>query len=352
VATVRPAVVAGYEIMCRIGVAADPAREYANGFHPTGTSGVFGAAAAAAMRLGGGGAAVAAALGIAGSMSAGSMSFLTNGSWTKHLHPGWAAHGGIVAARLALDGYRAPEAVLEPPLGHLSRRDDETTGPLLDGLGTTPLAIERTSVKAHGCCRYEQSAVDAVLHLRRDHDVAPDDVAGVEVSVLDAAWNIVAAPAEQKVRPRTAVEAQFSMPFGVAVALTRGSASVREHTDETANDAAIRDLMARVTCVRDAELDALYPERWPARVAIELRDGARLAHRVDHPKGDPENPFTLDEMLERLHDIARDAPERLRDELADALLAPGEDQTLAPVGTTLANLWKTTEPAPAPAAAT
>jgi 2-methylcitrate dehydratase PrpD len=104
--------------------------------------------------------------------------------------------------------------------------------------------------------------------------------------------------------------------------------------------------------VRDAELDALYPERWPARVTIELRNGARLTDRVDYPKGDPENPFTLDEMLLRLHDIARDVPEGLREELVDAVLAADEDQpTLAPVGTILANLPKTTEPTPAPAAA-
>jgi len=94
-------IVAGYEVMSRLGIALHPADHYARGFHPTGTCGTLGAAIAAAKILELPAAAMTHALGIAGSQAAGSMEFLADGSMTKRLHPGWAAHAGVMAALLA-----------------------------------------------------------------------------------------------------------------------------------------------------------------------------------------------------------------------------------------------------------
>src|SRR5690242_7255349 len=104
--TVLRAAVAGYEVAARLAMALDPAAHYRRGFHPTGTCGAFGAAAAAGVVFGLDARGVAAALGIAGSQAAGSMEFLANGAWTKRLHPGWAALAGLHAAALARAGFR------------------------------------------------------------------------------------------------------------------------------------------------------------------------------------------------------------------------------------------------------
>lgn len=320
------AAVAGYEVMCRIGEATGPAAEYARGFHPTGTVGAFGAAAAATLLLGGDTAQVAAAMGIAGSMSSGSMSFLTDGSWTKHLHPGWAAHAGIVAATLGTDGYRGPSRVLERPYGYFAGHAEQSVPPSpSSALGVRPFAIERTSTKAHGCCRYEQGALDAILDLRRRHDVTPDQVDAVIIGVLAAAGEIIAEPIAEKRRPANRVDTQFSMPFGAAVALLHGRASVHEHTDEAVHDPRLHALMDRVECVADPSLEVDFPQKWPASVEIRLKDGRSFDARVDFPKGDPENPFTTEELAARLHDLAWGVPEAARDAMITAIgkLSPG-----------------------------
>ncbi len=113
------AVVAGYEVSCRVGLAATARGQYERGFHPTGTSGVFGATVAAGLLAGLDRKQLVHALGIALSVSAGSMAFLADGAWTKRIHPGWAAHSAIIAARLAALGYTGPRYPIAGPDGFL-----------------------------------------------------------------------------------------------------------------------------------------------------------------------------------------------------------------------------------------
>src|SRR5205807_9160117 len=113
------AVVAGYEVTLRVGAALNPAAAYERGFHPTAVCGTLGAAAASARLLNLSPEQTNMALGIAGSMAAGSMAYLHDGAWTKRLHPGWACHSGIIAARLAAGGFVGPSDILEGPYGFL-----------------------------------------------------------------------------------------------------------------------------------------------------------------------------------------------------------------------------------------
>ena len=85
----------GYEVMCRVGAAANPPAHYRRHFHPTGTAGALGAAAAAAALRGLSPQAMAAAIGIAGTMASGSMAFLDDGAWTKRLNPALAVRAGL-----------------------------------------------------------------------------------------------------------------------------------------------------------------------------------------------------------------------------------------------------------------
>ena len=300
--------VVGYEVMARIGTTATVQGQYDRGFHPTGTTGVFGAAAAASRLLGLDAAAMRSALGISLSLAAGSMAFLVDGAWTKRLHPGWAAHGGLLAARLAAEGFEGPRDPICGPDGYLHSYSDTPAGDdaaerLTDGLGVAPLAIDRTSIKAHACCRYKQAPIDAVLDLVAEHDIAPEQVARIRVGVLEAGWNIIAAPEADKRRPSSIVDAQFSMPFGAAVAALHRSAGTRQYTPAVIASPEVAALMDRVECYRSADLDAVFPERWPAEVVIELHDGGSVSRRVDYPKGDPENPLTLPELQAKFRDL-------------------------------------------------
>src|SRR5215470_19258 len=158
------AAIVGYEVGARVARALGPGAHYRRGFHPTGTCGAFGAAAAAGMVLGLDANGLATALGIAGSQAAGSMEFLANGAWTKRLHPGWAASAGLHAAALAAAGFRAPAAVFEGRAGVLHAYSDGAEPRLL--LARDGFELMRTGIKPHACCRYMQGPIDAALALR------------------------------------------------------------------------------------------------------------------------------------------------------------------------------------------
>ncbi len=289
-------VVAGYDIMVRLGRALKPAEHYGRGFHPTGTCGAFGAATVAGQLLGLEHESLAYALGIAGSQAAGNLEFLTDGAWTKRLHPGWASHSGIWAALLARSGFVGPTTIIEGRNGFLhGYSGDPDAGSIMWGLGDEYL-IARTSIKPHSCCRYKQGPIDCLLDLRDRHSLAPEDVEEVTIGVLSAGYNVIAVPEDEKLNPRSTVDMQFSMPFGASVALLYGSASLAEYASGVPQRSEVKEMMSRVRCVTDPDLDAQYPSRWPSWAEIQTRDGRSLRSDSQYPKGDPENALSWDEM--------------------------------------------------------
>ena len=166
------AVVAGYEVTMRVGNALNPASAYARGFHPTGVAGTFGAAMAACRLLGLDVERSTHALGIAGTLTSGSLEYLSDGAWTKRLNPGWAGHAGITAALLARAGFTGPASVFEGRLGVLHafyRR--RLTRAAAGGPRREPLQIMRVSIKPYACCRYNHGLIDCVLALAREHQL-------------------------------------------------------------------------------------------------------------------------------------------------------------------------------------
>ena len=297
-------VVAGYDIMARLGRALKPAEHYARGFHPTSTCGAFGAAAVAARLLGLRGDSFTYALGIAGSQAAGSLEFLAQGTWTKRLHPGWAAHGGIWAALLARAGFTSPTTIIEGKRGFLQGYSgDPDPDSILRDLGQE-FQITRTAIKLHACCRYKQGPIDCLLDLRDRHGLAAEDIEGVKIGVLSAGYETIALPENEKRAPSTVVDMQFSMPFGAAIALAYGRASLAEYAPGVPQRPEVKEMMSRVRCVTDPALDAAFPSRWPAWAEVRTHDGRTLRSEIEYPKGDPGNALSWDELKEKFTNLS------------------------------------------------
>lgn len=320
------AVVSGYECMIRVGRAADPAALYRRGFHPTATCGVFGAALTAARLKGLDFGETVNAVGIAGSYSAGNQEYLASGTLSKRVQPGIAAQAGVQAAELASLGYTGPETVIEGTNGFLNAYADggDVERLLADVADDYEFEITRTGIKPHACCRYNQTPIDAALEIRRDHDVEVDDIDGVDVGLVAPAMDIVAEPRDQKVHPATSTDAQFSLHYSVAVALVEGQAFLEQFTDPSLTDETVRSVAASVTAEHDEELDAYYPDYFPARVTVRTTDGDEYATMLETCRGDPANPLSaefleykyrtlagrsLDEaQVAELRDVATDLP--------------------------------------------
>jgi len=298
------AVVLGYEIMVRLGKALGPKNSYERGFHPTGTCGTFGSSVAASKIMGLKEEGITNAMGIAGSQAAGSMEYLAQGAWTKRFHAGWAAHSGMISALLAQKGFRGPASIIEGRDGFLhSYSNGADATKVLEGIGSG-FEILLTSVKPHACCRYMQPPIDAILKIMTERNLRPDQVEKVRLGLLGAGASLIAEPAEKKYDPRSIVDAQFSMPFGAAVALLYRKAGLREFQLSRIRSEDVKAMMKRVEYAVDPELDETFPRQWCATAEIFTNDGKRYFTRIEYPKGDPENPLSWDELIEKFYDLS------------------------------------------------
>jgi 2-methylcitrate dehydratase PrpD len=313
------AAVAGYETITRLGMAA-PGAFHARGWHATPVCGAFAAAVTAGRCLGLAADRLASAVGIAASCASGLLEFLEDGSSVKRLHPGWAAHSGVLAAGLAGAGMTGPATGLEGRFGFYRAALGEAPdlGPWLATLGTRweTLAI---AFKPYPCCHYNHAHVDAARHLRETHAIAPDAIREVECVVPAGEVAVVCEPADAKRAPRSEYDAKFSLPFAVAAALLDGHVGVGTFTEARLGDPALLALAARVRYTVDP--DSPFPRTFPGHVRIHLTDGRSLEARVAANRGGPESPLPTGEIVDKFRDnAARALPESRARELEKAAL--------------------------------
>ncbi|MFC3075217.1 MmgE/PrpD family protein [Shinella pollutisoli] len=284
------AVVVGYEVCCRLGLALDPTAHYARGFHPTATAGVFGAAAAAGRLLGLDAAGIVNAFGIAASQASGSLQFLANGAWNKRYQVGEAAMKGLMAATLASEGFLGAADAIDGKHGFLAGYSDGADpARAAEGLGTAweTMAI---GVKPYPACRYTHAAVDGLLALRREHGWTAGEIERIVVGLHRNGVILVGDPVDEKRRPRGIVAGQFSMPFAAAVALLRGRFGWDDY--DLLGTAEADALADRVAVVEDESLaGAAHP--FGATLAVTAR-GKTHRLRVADPSGEPDT-FPPDE---------------------------------------------------------
>jgi len=313
------AIIAGYEVTCRIALALPAGAHYARGFHPSATCGAFGAAAAAARVFGLDAAGVASALGIALSQTAGSLQFLANGAWTKRFQVGWAAMAGLTAAALAREGFKGAAEALEGRHGFLAAyAPSPEPERAVVGLGVE-FELMRTAVKPYPSCRYGHAGIDAALTLRAEHDLEPAAITAVTLGLSQAGMLLIGQPLAQKQNPQNVVDGQFSGPFVIACALASGAMGWDSY--RLLDDPVVRGLMAKVVCRADPEIEAVFPRYMAGKLTIAAH-GEEFTRTIVVAKGEPENFLTETELRAKFAGLAEAVLGRERSaRLADAVLA-------------------------------
>jgi 2-methylcitrate dehydratase PrpD len=294
------AIVAGNEIVTRIGMAT-PGAFHARGFHPTAICGIFGATAAAARLRGLSAVDAASGFGIAGSMASGLFAYLDDGTATKPIHPAWAAHGALLAARLAQLGAEGPPGVLEGRFGVFHAFVDTRIDlePQLADLGEhweTP----RIAFKSYPACHFVHGSLGATASLLDGLD--PAEIEDVVVIVPEAGVSLVLEPAASKVAPRTDYEGKFSLQYSTAAMLVHGRVGLTTYTPEALADARVLELARKVRY--ETKEYASYPAAFPGGVRIRLRDGRTLDADLPHQLGAPENPMSEAQVREKFRENA------------------------------------------------
>jgi len=314
---VLTAIVAGYEVCCRLGNALDPTSHYARGFHPTATAGTYGAAAAAAKLFGLTKEQIVSAFGVSGSQAAGSLQFLVNGSWNKRYQVGAAAMNGVIAATLARDGFLGSTGSVEGKHGLLvGYSDNAHPDKAIAGLGEIYETM-KIGVKPYPSCRYTHAAIDALLAMRRAHNLTPDQIKRVEIG-LHRNGITLTGDAATKRHPTSIVGGQFSMFFTGALALDQG----RFGWDDYARlgDPAINALADKIDVVQDDRLEVGRTHPFGARVTVTTNNGVHEELYPD-PSGEPTSFPDSAAMRQKFLTLARPVLDGQAEKFADAILS-------------------------------
>jgi 2-methylcitrate dehydratase PrpD len=327
------ALVAGFEILCRIGAATQPGMNHGRGVHPTSAVGVFGAAVVAGLLRNLTTVQLASALGIAGSHACGTLEYSQSGGEVKRMHAGLAVMAGIRSAALAQAGIDGPLTIFEGSKGFLQAFTDKADlDSITCGLGSEWMLLG-TAIKPYFTNGMFQPAIACVRALM------DDGLCADQIEQLDIGTNRMAMALCQGsgTRPSDMVTAQFSLPYTVGMTLVMGGNYASHYAEaERCGFAvpAVEAVAGRVRVVLDEDVDREFPARFAARVSVRCRDGSVLEIERYAP-GTPDNPLPEEIVREKFHSAAAESLGRkaaLRVESAvDRLGSSALEELIAPL---------------------
>lgn len=286
----------GVEVTCRL-CAVAPTRVHKAGFHPTAIFGVVGAVAGIGAALKLTEAQMVNALGISGSMAGGIIEYLADGSWTKRMHPGWAAQSAYRAVRLAQAGFKGPATVFEGTHGlfhgfanikDAKTNKDADFEAMLAGFGTRWLWTT-IAFKPYACGTMAHPYIDCARALRKQ-GVTAEQVQSIECETAEGIVHRLWEPLALKAAPPNAYAAKFSIPYAIAAGLVLDDAGLSAYTEPLVQRADLRALAAKVRYVVDPANP--YPHRFTGHVRVTLADGRVLEERQAYFKGGAEHPLS------------------------------------------------------------
>jgi 2-methylcitrate dehydratase PrpD len=205
----------------------------------------------------------------------------------------WGAVTGLTALCLAEAGFTGPERIFDDPALFAGER-------IVHGLGGIPM-IEATYFKPYACCRHIHAPLDAFRALVQQHSLSAADMVSVEVHTYSGTFNLSNLPA-----PRDLIEAQYSVPYCVAICAVRGPQALLPMEVSILEDEAVQAFARKVTLHRDPDIERLFPARSPARVVVNTSDG-RIESPVTDPRGDPSSAMSSDDLKEKFRIATRHA---------------------------------------------
>lgn len=294
------AIIAGYEAMARVGLAANAGEVIEFGFHPTAVFGGFGAATASARLKGLSREALLSAWGHVLSMAAGSMQFSdeTAGTAIKRVHAGYGSQQGVFAVELAEAGIEAPQRALDGKYGFLKLYTINPRPELLNQ-DSQNLAIHNISFKPYACCRQFHSVIDGLRE-------ATDNFVKTDIRSITVRGPSVLSDQHMLRRPTSPMAAQYSLPFVVGATLEFGPANYGAFAPAHLGNSAILRWADMVQVELDPELQAQYPDHFGSEVETVFKDGRMRKERVLDSRGTPARPFTWQHLRGKAENLTAD----------------------------------------------
>jgi 2-methylcitrate dehydratase PrpD len=302
-------IVIGYEAAVRLAAAIQPTH-YQRGYHPTATCGTMGAALGLAAMLQLDEVATEHALAAASVTASGTLKVIGEGSDLKPFNTAQAALSGLMAALTARAGFAGPANVLSGPTGFLQICADSCDVAKLTENDSQGLWIHQVYVKPYAACRHAHPAIEASLSLRTDPALRPEMIESMVITTYGGL-----AGRHDHRAATTVAAAKMSIPVATAIALITGRAGIEAFTAETLGNPSIATLASKVSIIDDPELTRQVPGKREARVECFMRNGELRQMTVVYPKGEPENPMSDDELIQKFNELTAYGgiqPERAR----------------------------------------
>ncbi|MDR2089020.1 MAG: MmgE/PrpD family protein [Clostridiales Family XIII bacterium] len=315
------AVAVGGDMISRLGLATRPGQNiHKFGWHFTTLKGFMVSAAVTAYLLGLDEEKIVAAIGIGYHQCAGNGQAVKDGVLTKRMGPGFAVKGGMTAALLAKKGVTGARNALEGISGYYNvYHQGSYSHDILVGELGEKFEGANITIKPYPCCRGVHPFIDAALEIRQKYGVKPEDVKNIMIWCGKGTQGLLGEPLEHKASPRSPVDSQFSVPWGVAVSLSRGRPGLNDYTEEAIKSRDILDMAAKISLAYDPELDSTGLE--PARVAVTTNAGESHSAHVEIATGSPGNMLSYDDVEKKFRDCVKQSKRRISDANADAVVA-------------------------------
>ena len=292
------AYIVGCDVAYRVGHSTYP-EHYQNGWHSTGTAGSFGATAAAASVLGLSTDEIANAFGIVASLS--SALKKNFGTMTKPLHAGHAAEMGVRSTLLAENGFTADTEIFEGNIGYnrvMTINDAYDPNEITEGL-YEEWAVLDIGFKPYPSGVITHAAMDAMRSLVREHNLEPDGVKSIVVTLEDAASEML-----HHDRPEDALQAKFSIEFCLAAILREGRAGIHEFTDEYVAEPETRKTIEKVSRAFEEDLFGDDFAGYGAIVRVETTNGETFRKEIQYAPGSPNNPVEESRLRQKFLECA------------------------------------------------
>lgn len=292
------AAVLGYETSFTMARTIQPTHKQ-RGYHATGTCGMLGIAMAGSDVLGFDEEQTKRAFSIAAVSATGTLKVLEDSSELKPYNVGKAALLGLTALQMAKAGFLAADDSLSGVTGFLSQmygsEDVEFKPALLDGT----YAIEKAYIKPYAACRYTHPSIDIAKDLRAEALLSADEIDNVKIRTYS-----LAVKKHDHTDIPGAASAKMSIPYNFAVTYLTGKTGMDAFTPACLHDADVLALTKKISVAEDDEMTALFPGKTIATVELTAKDGRVMNGRSELPKGEPENPLSLDEAIEKFTSLA------------------------------------------------
>ncbi len=286
----------GAELICRLALVA-PTAVHRQGFHPTAILGAFGASLTASIAYGLSPQQTASALGIVGSMASGIIEYLAEGTWTKRMHPGWAASAGIKSAVMAKAGFRGPRTVFEGTHGLFKGFASDTITPdfsHLESFGGTWISAG-LAFKPYACGTMTQPFVDCALQAAKK--LRSEEIEGIHAHVGEGTVHRLWEPLEEKRNPSTPYGAKFSVPYCIAIGLLDGKAGLNEFTEEQLSRNDIQSITSKITYSINQKDP--YPKDYVGWIDVIDIDGNTHTFKQSCLRGGQKEPMSQQELEDK-----------------------------------------------------